>query len=374
MNKRAAFSLIELLAVIAIIGILVAIALPAVQSSRESARRLQCLNNIHQLGIALQNYHDQHQVLPPSVIWGGPPGETISPGVVGTVDRIALGLAPSSEPSRVYANWLIMLLPQLGEQALHRKYDSHVPVSDSANREVRTTSLAVLNCPSDSYNTPGALYHRDQLAGTSDNFYARGNYAMNFGPDRFCVIELDPTGCTDGFHVGSTDLANENMLLWGSGIGGVNKSFDFGSFTRGLTQTIGVDEIRAGIRPVDPRGSWAFGFIGASITARHGLTGGTEDAYGPNHLNPSADDIVGCAKLHEELTVQGLVDLGMPCHTPSGGEPEQNFQATARSQHPGGVVVMMMDGSAQFINDTINPGVWYDLHLREEVEASSPTP
>ncbi len=111
---QTGFTLVELLVVVAIIGLLVALLLPAVQSSRESARRSQCANNLRQLGVALLLYHDAQQFFPR----GG-------------------GDAASTQLS-----WTASILPYLEETALYRQIDQTVPYTHAANRQVGQTSLA----------------------------------------------------------------------------------------------------------------------------------------------------------------------------------------------------------------------------------------
>lgn len=363
-SLRYGFSLIELLVAIGIISLLLALLLPAVQTSRAAARRTLCLNNLRQLGLAFHNYHDQHKRFPPTVVWSGPLGEPLGLGrlPVGVFDRIALGLATASDPDRAHSNWASMLLPSLGEGTLWNSLNSAAPMADATNATFRATSIPTLKCPDDPFNQKP--YVRDQLAGGSTNIYARGNYAMNLGPGRGCLFELQPD-CQYGFHVDTPDLAHKNMVLWGSGAGGVNYSIGFEDIQTGSSNFAIIDEIRAGVSPLDPRGTWALGFVGASVTARHGITLRTEDGAGPNNQDPKSDDIVGCHAMKDELGDTELQRLRMPCMTGSSSQTETNVQATSRSMHPGGVYVLTADGAAHFISDNVNPDVWYHLHARD---------
>jgi type II secretory pathway pseudopilin PulG len=114
--------LVEVLTVIAIIGILVALFLPSVRSAREPARRSQCANNLKQIALALLNYESDYQVLPPAY----------------TVDTDGAPLH----------SWRTLILPYLEQKALYQKIDLDKPWDDPANREAYETSLFAYQCPS----------------------------------------------------------------------------------------------------------------------------------------------------------------------------------------------------------------------------------
>ena len=105
-DTRGAFTLVELLVVVGIIGVLIALLLPAVQSSREIARKIQCTNNLHQLGVALENYASSHRVYPPGVVdFQGP----VSGAPIGYRFSWAALILPFMEQKNVY-NHLNFLL------------------------------------------------------------------------------------------------------------------------------------------------------------------------------------------------------------------------------------------------------------------------
>jgi prepilin-type N-terminal cleavage/methylation domain-containing protein len=354
------FTIIELLVVIGIIGVLAALLVPAVQAAREAARRTQCFNNLHQLGISLQNYHDVHSCLPPGVVWNGGPGEPLGGGLISisAIDRVAIGYSPTNGPDRVLANWAIMLLPQLEQDNLYKSFNQSLPVDDPSNAIARATNLLFMLCPSDPFNK--VPYQRASPAGTvTGHAYARGNYAVNYGPQRACY--MSQSGCTDGNYVASPDLLNTNMVIWGTGVVGVNRSFRLRDFPGGVSRIVAIDEVRAGIDPLDPRGVWALGYAGASGTVGDGIDNFPTTSP-PNNASPSADKITGCAALTAKYGLPKLTQLGMPCSSNFVNGLETTIQATARSTHPNGVSLVMLDGSAHFVSENIDSQIWTDMH------------
>jgi len=125
-DGRRGFTLVELLVVIAIIGVLVALLLPAVQSAREAARRMSCGNNLKQIGLAMQNYHDTFQVFPPGNITDG---------------------TCCSAPSQTV--WSISILPYIEGLNLQNQYNFNLANENAANGNVVRRRVAVYECPSD---------------------------------------------------------------------------------------------------------------------------------------------------------------------------------------------------------------------------------
>jgi prepilin-type N-terminal cleavage/methylation domain-containing protein len=129
MKRRDAFTLIELFMVVSIIAVLIALLLPAVQSSRESARRTQCTNNLLQLGIGLANYASTHHVFPPGVVNDKGP---------------VLNL-----PTGYHHGWIVQILPFIDQNNVYRRFDLRRSVYHPANMTARDAVIATFLCPSD---------------------------------------------------------------------------------------------------------------------------------------------------------------------------------------------------------------------------------
>ncbi|OYV91581.1 MAG: hypothetical protein B7Z73_05415, partial [Planctomycetia bacterium 21-64-5] len=144
----------------------------------------------------------------------------------------------------------------------------------------------------------------------------------------------------------------------GTGVAGINQCLRLSDFVNGQATLAAIDEIRAGVHPLDLRGVWALGHIGSSITWAHGVVG---DDGGPNNQWDRADDILDCGRLHKAVGSDRLEELGMPC----AWYVDRSQEVTARSQHPGGVHVLFVDGAARFVADGVDRGLWHVMHSRE---------
>jgi prepilin-type N-terminal cleavage/methylation domain-containing protein len=157
MSKKMGFTLVELLVVIAIIGILIALLLPAIQAARESARAMQCKNNLKQWGLAMLQYHDVYGCFPPGSISHG-------------------GWGVSSPKDR--RTFVVHLWPYIEEGAVYKMYDQKKPFWDTANEAARTAKVSIYYCPD------------DRAGKWTANQYpcARANYVVNYGNTRSFTI------------------------------------------------------------------------------------------------------------------------------------------------------------------------------------------
>lgn len=128
--RRRAFTIFEVLIVIMVVGLVLSLLLPAMLDARESARRIQCQNNLKQISLALHNYHDMHSVFPPGYI-----ARNVTP-TDPAVDEAGPGWA-----------WSVMLLPFLDQAALYRSFD--FSVDPMMNVATSATMIAAYRCPTD---------------------------------------------------------------------------------------------------------------------------------------------------------------------------------------------------------------------------------
>ena len=218
LGRRSAFTLIELLVVIAIIAVLVALLLPAVQQAREAARRSQCKNNLKQLGLALHNYHDTFNTMPPGAI---------NPGIQATaatsVTNVALPWTLNCAVACRNTPWTLMILPQLDQGPLYNQLNFNLPMGPAqrsgtgpqianpvggVNNDVAFASsgnMSVFRCPSDTpYSEPltiGGTAHYAITNGRRASYWFPQTYYMEqigaaYGP---YSLEIPIYGTTYGY-------------------------------------------------------------------------------------------------------------------------------------------------------------------------------
>ena len=172
MRRRDGFTLTELLVVIAVVTILIAILLPAVQQVAEAARYVSCRNNIKQIGLALHNYEIVNRLLPPS-----------------STSDIQFGVWSSNPTQYHLHSWASLILPYMEQQTLQKQVDYNVSSLDKKNQQVASQVLTVYRCPTYS----GPTYSQDNLYTPLFPNYALRNYAA-MGATTAGKIYQNPNG------------------------------------------------------------------------------------------------------------------------------------------------------------------------------------
>jgi len=294
-----------LLVVIAIIGTLMGLLLPAVQKIRESATRLQCKNNLRQIGIALHNYYGVKGSFPP-----------------GFNSQAAYTDGPSLGPGW---GWGAYLLPYLEQEPLYRRIDFTKDITDPANAEARETSVKIFLCPADSPPRPTTTV--SDGAGNPICEVAFGNYVGMAG-----VYEV--SGYPD------TSNGSPGVLLR-------NSRLPVSAITDGAGNTLFVGE-RAWI--------WR-GRVRSPVTT---WVGAVTNAVIPQTLNPALGFEVEGIMV---LTNSGSVEEG---RVPNNA---LDHVEDANSNHSNGVNFLFGDGSVRSIPNTISPVVWVGISTRSGGEA-----
>ena len=223
-HKSTGFTLVELLVVITIIGILIALLLPAVQAAREAARRMQCTNNLKQIGLALAAYESSANAFPMGVYWSIRP-QCDRPG--GRVNGWVIAILPYLELENVYNS--LNLNPATGWGS----------VNGGVNDAVYATNIAAYRCPSD-----------DPVKFPSGNFQlSRSNYVGCFSPDG-TLVEKSAYPKRFSYDSGpTTNPATARAIFnW-------NISRTVADVSDGTSNTIAVSETIAG-KDGDVRGGW----------------------------------------------------------------------------------------------------------------------
>jgi prepilin-type N-terminal cleavage/methylation domain-containing protein len=318
-DRRVGFTLVELLVVIAIIGVMVGLLLPAVQAAREAARRMQCQNNLKQLGLACHNYENVFRMLPYYSLSGN-------------------GFSPQAR-----------LLPYVEQGVLADLIDYTQPLMFGSGPNVNLNprfapivgrTLNVFICPSES---------GDPMLLDRGTTWAGGNYLFNIGSGT-------------GFNYCDSAPTRPNGLFWRGAETRFRDILDGTSNT--LLMAEGLFGGRDAISPTvltDPNRQMRRVSGGGGVCTR---TAEDLDAAGTaGFIGTRNGSWIRATSFH--VTINGF-------YTPNSPKPDSSHHgdviSSSRSNHPGGVQVVTADGSVRFATDSIDLGLWRALFTRAQGE------
>jgi prepilin-type N-terminal cleavage/methylation domain-containing protein len=318
-RHRRGFTLVELLVVIAIIGILVALLLPAIQAAREAARRTECLNKLHQLGIAIHNYESAYGKLPPGQMGSDPNHPNVK-----------------DSKNNVPTPFVAYLLPHLEEAALLDAYDFTEDVQKQYNKKNSPVGmqLASFQCPSDNSFNAGAC-----SGGDEEDW--KGNYGLNWGTYTSGCQRIDPTVVIPEEGAAQLDCVSPIALVRLAPF-----HYEFGAkisqITDGTSKTLALMELKQTESPA-----------GSQCDRRSRIWAAKGGCYTIMTRNSPNSEIFDEGNCREDLP-------GIPCKNIGGDNvtTRTGSHNAARSYHPGGVGIAMCDSSVHFIGDDVDLTIW----------------
>jgi len=329
MMRRRGFTLIELLVVIAIIAVLIALLLPAVQAAREAARRSQCVNNLKQLGLAVQSYASVNEVLPPVAI---------------------------NQPTGTFTNNFGMkprILPFMEQTAAYNAINMSANLEEAgaggpigANDTIATMQINTFLCPSDG-NIPAGNYAWKNGVGSFQRNYH--NYPNNMGT----ILNLKENfSFFDGPAYQAGTPGNGPMITLASITDGLSNTVIFSEAVRGKNNTTsdGIEQVYdsgvtwptlAAAQPIDT-------YMTACQNSKTIYAGfGQRGMKWPNQ--PCGE---GGGYSHV------MTPNTKSCFFKGDGSHLNRTMVGANSYHSGGVNVAMLDGSVRFVKNSVNKATW----------------